>query len=291
MQSTSAKGSRKPRTGFTKIDNAFIDNPNLTAAEKLVAIKLQSHAYGTKTWANPSQLELSGQLRLDRKTVKAALESLSAFGIVRPHGEGHQGKQETYTVNLDAAANLGNPHISREESAPMSLGESAPINKSKTKQTKNKKPIPSAPTAIRGDTLADDSAENGTCSAYEGLGESAPMFTKAQINALKLTPNGKKPEPYFGADELLPDLDTQLCLVGGKVFNGAALRTLVADFGIDLCAFWCAWLPRKIASERSAGRAVSSPAGLYTKAVREAWEVDPNWPEYEAYSERNPIPF
>lgn len=272
----------KARDGFVKIPNALIDNPNVCARDKLVLLKVASHAYGKSVVAYPSQAAIADSLGYRRETVRAALASLAGLGVLRPHGEGRQGKQERFTIDLDRAANLTIQSPGNLTTQSPSPGDSVAINKTAELRLENKTPADSSePPAIkarveRGDI---DGRSYGNCSAAQGPDDSVVRFTNRQINELMLTPNLKLPDDE--PDALFCNLDLELGLAGGKVFNRKVLEELVALRGDRFVAFWTSWLLRKIAAEYEAGRPVTNPSGLFTEAVRGGWKVDQRWPEFD----------
>jgi hypothetical protein len=107
------------------------------------------------------------------------------------------------------------------------------------------------------------------------------QFTKAEVNALFLTPEGERvnDDGYELRYDLVNDV---LPLVYGESFNRPEdLDTLIADRGVKLCRLWMHWLPRKIAHRYANGKDVENPTGLYIKAVRGRWQVDPSWPQFD----------
>ena len=143
--------------------------------------------------------------------------------------------------------------------------------------------IAEVPLSLTGGSGVDSDA-HAVLSQYEGPDEMRTRFTKAEINALLLTPNGKRPD----VDGLESDLDTALLLAESPdPFNFRELEKLAAEHGEEYCAFWASWLLRKIAAEYAAGRPVKNPAGLYRSAVEQHWEVSPSWPEFNLDSDEH----
>jgi hypothetical protein len=134
MQSTTDK-NRKP-AGFTMIPNALIDNPNLCVRNKMVLIKLARHCY-RKTSTFVSQQKIAKDLHIDRGTAGTALESLTALGVIQPHGMGRSGKSETYTIDLNFAANLRKnpaPHLLENPALTCGTIQHEPAEPSSTNQ-------------------------------------------------------------------------------------------------------------------------------------------------------------
>jgi hypothetical protein len=282
MQPNTAK-TGKPREGFKQISNALIDNPNLCLRDKMVLIKLASHAYGQKTSAYPSQVKIAKCLGIQRETAKAALDSLTALGIIRPHGKGRKGKQETFTIDLDHAANLTAHPAGNLTAHPAAPDGSSGINKTAKENQEKKTLAPRSTSTTQGVDGPGDIEDIGICYA-EAPDGSLGRFTKREINEMTLTPDLKLPDDE--PDALECNLDVQLAFASGDGFNFKVLEELVELRGPTFCAFWTSWLLRKIAAEYAAGRPVKSPAGLYTQAVREGWEVDPSWPEFDENKHR-----
>lgn len=287
--------------GFTKIPNAIIDNPALSMRDKVVLFKLARHGYGKMT-VYPSQVEIAKSLGIQRETVKTALESLTAVGVIRPHGKGRSGKQETYTIDLDRAANLTaqpagfkDANLTDSPSKPDGLAgkpDGSSVTNKKAEEKNNKKGGAEALLAVRGSvdsgaTLEDNN--RSACLAKEeepdgSSGRSKPggriVRSKKAVNDLLLTPDGKIALNSY--DDLDYDLNSlTLATLGGEWIPESELAKLVELRGVRYCAFWTAWLPRKVASEYAKGKPVKNPAGLYRRAIEEAWQVDPSWPEFD----------
>ena len=81
---TSPDKNGEPAKGFTQLSNALADTLQLGMRDKSVLWMLLRRAYGKKTWCNPSQAGIAEQLSIRRETVKAALDSLTAFGLITP---------------------------------------------------------------------------------------------------------------------------------------------------------------------------------------------------------------
>lgn len=316
--------TREPRNGFTKVPNAVIDNPNLSARDKLVLIKVMSHAYGDKTEASPSQKGTADSLGYRRETVKAAYESLVASKVLLPHGKGRSGRQETFTVDLSKAANLttqsaGTATVkpsgdltSRSagdlttQSAGDLTSESSQI-RSRIRQQRRQQEDGSA--APEGSSLSDDEerldsdvglVDSAACSeashsldngnpepkarlhASRGPQYIAPRpFTKAEINAALLTPDGQRVN--CDVDDLHYDLQNIfLPEVRGEYLRDDDFDRLVELRGVKFCRFWSYWLPRKIAWYYDVKKEpVPKPTALYIRAIEGEWEVDPKWPMFD----------
>lgn len=150
-QSPTAKN--KPEKGFTQILNAVIDNQNLSIRDKMVLIKLVRHCYG-KSWTFVSQQKIAKHLGASRVTVKAALDSLTALGVIKPRGKGRSGVSETYTIDLDFAANLSNHHtgsLSNQYTGTCTVSRQGPVQPVDTNHTNqitlNNKPAESEVTS------------------------------------------------------------------------------------------------------------------------------------------------
>lgn len=275
--------------GFTMVPNWLIDDKRLTAAEKWSIISVARRAYGAKTSAWPSQTKIANTGGFDRKTIRKALQAVTACGMLEPIRCHERGVVE-YRLHIDEPpASFPRP----EAYAPGDLGNRTqvtggviPTKHSKVKDQEKNTLVPPDNTSngevavIRGDLHGN---EYGNCSAYNppeayAPGRSEPRFTKREINELLLTPDGKRPD----VEGLESDLFAVLAMVHApKHFDTRQLEKLVAEHGAEYCTFWVSWLLRKIAAEYDAGRPVENPAGLFAKAVRDRWEVDPKWPEFD----------
>ncbi len=285
--------------GFTQIPNALIDNPALSIRDKMVLIKLARHGYG-KTTVYPSQVEIAKSLGIRRETVKAALDSLTALGVVQPHGKGHSGKQETYTIDLASAANLTiqsagyeGPNLTVSPCKPDGLtvqpDDSVGIKHKAEENELNNNADSTLPSTLRRYADPGSPSRQYACPAqYEEPDDSVVRLTpagplgksKAQINELLLTPDGKIALDSY--DDLNYDLNSlTLPMLGSKWIPEPELTKLVDLRGVRYCSFWMSWLPRKIASEYAKGKPVNNPAGLYRRAVEQSWEVDPAWPTFD----------
>jgi hypothetical protein len=284
----------KPALNFTRVANELIDSQNLSLHEKLVFIKLMSHAYGDAVTAYPSQLEISKCLKMKRDTVRVTLESLTALGLVKPHGEGHQGKQETYTLHPDRIANMPKRGPSNMPKRGPSLTQTCPIgdHKAYSIRPSNKTPadneaiseievtVKPRGTSTLGNAVLYQDEEHAQTGTMLEPAQSGTRFTKRQINELLLAPDGIRPNA--NPDDVSYDLNVVLCEAQSpNLFNQSELDKLIKAHGSERCAFWVSWLLRKIASEYDvAGKPVENPAGLYRRAVEQGWEVDPRWPEF-----------
>jgi hypothetical protein len=97
MQTASSKKSKKSSNGFTQIPNAIIFDPTLSLSEFRTYAAILSYAFGKKTEAKPSQVGLSKRTGMDRETIRIALKSLVAYGLIEPLGKGKDG-QRVYKV-------------------------------------------------------------------------------------------------------------------------------------------------------------------------------------------------
>lgn len=284
MPSESAK---KSRAGFTMIPNALIDNPALCIRDKMILIKLARHGYG-KTTVYPSQVRIAKCLGVRRETVKAALDSLIALGPIRAHGKGHQGKQETFTIDLEKAANLTTQsstnmtdypagNLTTQSSGP---DDSSGMNKKQSKKNLNNKAAESDAASDAGHPVVPALTpvrQGFACSAQdEEPDDSVGRFSRVEINGRLLTPSGKLPD----VEGLEADLAGVLA-IGESEPDSRQLEKLADEHGAEYCAFWASWLLRKIAAEFEASRPVENAAGLFRRAVEQRWEVDPSWPEFD----------
>jgi hypothetical protein len=258
--------------------------------DKLVLIKVASHAYGDRTSAFPSQAETATSLGCRRETAKSAYESLTALQVLVPHGEGRKGKQETFTIDLDRATNLtiqSASNMTSDSSGNLTTQSAAPDDsvgikhKHREDEEKNKgleSVVASNPKDAVVPFRAPVHGNNAMHSQDEEPDDSVGRFTKREINDQLLTPNGKLPD----ADGIDGDLSAVLTEAESPTFfNSSELDKLVAAHGEEHCAFQVSWLLRRIAHEYKAGRPVTSPAGLYRRAVEGGWQVDPAWPEFD----------
>jgi hypothetical protein len=310
------KSTRDKRKGFAPIPNALIDNPYLNLRDKMVLIKLASHAYGDKKTANPSQVGISKCLKIKRSTASAALDSLTALEIIRPHGKGRCGKKETFTIDLDRAANLskrGPGNLPKRGPLPARLRtikQTAGTKQSNKTLASNAAPatevtagegvdgLGSAGSAASPVTAATSNGEvdlghNGRSTLLQShdiadeildevFGEPTPrrQYTKREINDLLLTPEGLRVDS--DAYELEYDLsNVYLPMVCGEPLNRGEFDKLVAEQGVEFCRLWMHWLSRKIADCYRQGKPVKKPTALYIKAVLGRWQVDPAWPQFD----------
>lgn len=270
------------------VPNWLLDDERLTAAEKWSIISIARRAYGAKTSAWPSQTKIARTGGFDRKTIRKALQAVTACGMLEPIRYHERGVVE-YRLHIDEPpAAFPRP----EAYTPGDLRNRTqvtrgviPTKHSKVKDQEKNTFVPPDNTSngevavIRGDIHGSAS---GNCSAYNppeayAPGRSEPRFTKREINELMLTPDGKRPD----VDGLESDLIAVLATAESpKDFDSRQREKLEAKHGAEFCAFWASWLLRKIAAEYEAGRPVENPAGLYAEAVNGHWEVDPKWPEF-----------
>lgn len=301
MQRTSGSATTyengKPVNHFTRVPNELIDHQGLTAEEKLILIKYALHAFGDKVKVNPSQLEIAKRLRKSRNTVKTATAALASLGLLEPAGEGHQGKQETYTVHLDRVnavpqGRLKKPNLLKLEQVTCSNGAYVepqtcsngaykPYQDNTLPNTHDESEATSAIGAFVESREAPSNGSSGLVSQDKGLAQMVPMFTKKQINELYLAPDGKR------VTDDLDDLDYELnSLVLPELFSQPIprrkLEELSAMRGVRFCAMWAAWLSRKMASMTMKGEQVENAAGLYITNVERGWTVDPAWPPFVA---------
>jgi hypothetical protein len=127
------------------------------------------------------------------------------------------------------------------------------------------------------EALGHGQEPKATLPASPGSQYIAPR-SRAEINAAFLTPEGLRVSD--DPDDLECHANTTLAWVCGEPLIRGSLDAL-ATYGVERCAMWAHWLPRKIADEYSKGRPVGSPSGLYRSAVEGGWEVDPKWPEFD----------
>lgn len=294
------------------IPNAVIDNPNLSIRDKLVLIKVASHAYGSSNVASPSQKSTAESLGCRRETVADAYESLVALKVLEPHGNGSNGRKETFSIDLDRAANLTTcstgivsrkpsgtltsrsaPNLATQSAAP---GYSVGTNKSRAKQqTKPNQDgfaalTGSSPSDAEVNTQPEDSIGNVEALPRLPATPGARALTRAEINGGLYKPDGRSVKSDFeGLDygdqlDKLDDLLTStLAEVYGTVVSRAKLEAIAAEYTIERCAFWAYWLPRKIANYYENKRQPPpKPTGIYLDALAKKYPANPKWPAFDA---------
>ena len=286
MPSTTDKND-KPRDGYKQIPNALIDNPNLCIRDKMVLIKLASHAYGKKRSAYPSQVKVAKCLGIQRETVKAALDSLTALGIVRPHGKGRQGKQETFTIDLDRAANLTAHPTGNLTAHPTTPDGSSDINKTEQIRQEKENANPEVTSEIRGDAEPQGHEEIGSALLYTEHAGLAAMFsaqadllaglTPEQIRDCRIAPDGTS------AFDVCADADAWLLAKSvveeyaeGEPFNPGELDKLCDEYGNEAVWFHAKWFPRRIGALKSQP---NKPTAYFIDCVRKDHPVNPTWPK------------
>jgi hypothetical protein len=316
---------RAKADGFTKVPNALIDSLAFDDTDKLVYIILRRHAIDDKTDVWPSQVRIAGLARKGRDSVRSSLHKLTEAGIVSEVGRDARNKatyrlhldvdlskvhlnQNRQVPDLESPGNLTqNRHqadkadkTNKKDASPRSAGPS--LSESEMTSGEDFDCVRSAESAadaepgpaseIEVNTQAEADIGNAealpTLSASEGrsnLLQPKRLLTKAEINAAFVTPDGYRVSDDF--DDLTYDLNVTLAQTCGEMLNRGDLdlEKLVATQGVERCALWAHWLPRKIADKyaKNPVKGVPSPTGLYINAVRGGWQVDPAWPEFDEH--------
>jgi hypothetical protein len=282
MNTTSSKATN----GYTKLPH-YVFESDLSPNEKLVLWGLKSRAFGKRNEVWPSQVWLAKCSGLDPKTVRAALKNLEVREVIREVGRDKK-RQARYALHLDACRPRENASDDLGKSPDVTWGN-IPTNKAEQKQ---KNQIRKAP--HDGDLTTDATVEPGSAEDEYGKPASSaqhevawgniPRSDKRFINEQRLTPEGLRASS--DRDDLQYNLHADILpMLLGEPIRAAELDALIEQRGVQFCAMWAAWLPRKVAAHYAAnngfGSAVMKPTGLYIQAVREGWQVDPSWPEFD----------
>lgn len=90
--------TKDPRPNFTQIPNAFLDDPNLSAQEKLLIALLMSHDFGQHK-ISPGLTSLAHRVALGERQVRTIINGLKWKGLITVRQRGQQ-QTNQYTVHL-----------------------------------------------------------------------------------------------------------------------------------------------------------------------------------------------
>jgi predicted transcriptional regulator len=290
---------------FTMVKNDLIFCLDLTPAERLVAMAMQSYKLGV--WA--SQVTLAEKLGVNRKTVMSAMTKLAEMGLAEETGRGRMNVAR-YKLHYDRIPPRARPEkrqdcrsqLSNKRTGSCPVDGQVVVPFTDTSNSKHLYEIEKDVSDVTstseitsgepGSPLRDDVMQcyqdelscpkNGQLKYLAEQSNATRKLTNAIVNEELLGPDGSV--GWTGTVEELADFVNYVVLleVGGKLFPVKSLKWLADKYGIERCFFVARWLARKVAYEYEVNKSpVKNPTGLYRRCVEEGFFANLGWPEFD----------